>query len=48
MKRLPGFIALFLSLMFIVSACSDSRTNKATEASTDLAGPALVMFYTDN
>jgi len=48
MKRLPGMIALFLSLMIIVTACSGSRTNDSTETSSDLVGPALVMFYTDN
>jgi hypothetical protein len=48
MKRMLGMIALFLSLMIFVTACSATRTNDAPEASSDLVGPALVMFYTDN
>ena len=48
MKRLSGMIALFLLLLTIITACSGSRTNESTEASSEVAGPALVMFYTDN
>ncbi len=44
-SRLIPLIVLILSL---TAACADSDSGEAGTEETNVEGPALVMFYTDN
>ena len=44
----PRLIALALLILVIAGACSSGDSNESVDTPTEVAGPALVMFYTDN
>jgi hypothetical protein len=44
----PKLIALALLILVGVGACSGGSSNEPVGGPTEVAGPALVMFYTDN
>lgn len=41
-------IALAIVLLVVTAACSGAGSDESGDAPTELTGPALVMFYTDN
>jgi len=41
-------IALALLMLFFTAACSTGNSDEDDQGSVEIAGPALVMFYTDN
>jgi len=41
-------IALAILLLVITVACSSTGSDEGDSGLGDIAGPALVMFYTDN
>ena len=44
----PKLIALALLILIVAGACSGGSSNEPVGGPTEVAGPALVMFYTDN
>ncbi len=44
----PKIIALALLILVVAGACSGGSANEAVDSPTEVTGPALVMFYTDN
>ena len=48
MRSGSRLIVLTLLILFAASACVSSGSNEPLEGPTEVAGPALVMFYTDN
>jgi len=44
----PKLIALALLILVVTGACSNGSSNEPVGGPTEVAGPALVMFYTDN
>ena len=41
-------IAMALLMLVVAVACSSGDSNASVDKPTEVAGPALVMFYTDN
>jgi hypothetical protein len=48
MKVGPKLIALALLILVVAGACASGSSNESIDGPTEVAGPALVMFYTDN
>ena len=44
----PKLIVLALFVVVFVGACANGCSNEPVDAPNEVAGPALVMFYTDN
>jgi hypothetical protein len=44
----PKLIALALLVLVVASACTGGTLSESVDGPTEVAGPALVMFYTDN
>jgi hypothetical protein len=44
----PKLIALALLILIVAGACSGDNSSEPFNGPTEVAGPALVMFYTDN
>ena len=44
----PRLIALALLILVTAVACASDGSNESVDGPTEVAGPALVMFYTDN
>jgi hypothetical protein len=44
----PRFIALALLILVAAVACAGDGSNESVDGPTEVTGPALVMFYTDN
>jgi hypothetical protein len=48
MRSTPKLIALALLILVAAVACAGDVSNDSTDGPAEAAGPALVMFYTDN
>ena len=48
MKIGPKLIALALLILVVAGACASDGSDEPIDGPTEVAGPALVMFYTDN
>ncbi len=48
MRMGSRLIALGMLLLLITVACSSAGSDELDSGPTEVAGPALVMFYTDN
>jgi hypothetical protein len=48
MRIRSSLIALAILLLVITVACSDNGSDDSSDQPAEVAGPALVMFYTDN
>ena len=44
----PRFVALALLILVAAVACASDGSDESINGPTEVAGPALVMFYTDN
>jgi hypothetical protein len=44
----PELILIFLLVLVIAAACSGGETEPVDTELTEVSGPALIMFYTDN
>ena len=44
----PKLLVLALLVVVFANACAKGSSNEPVGAPTEVAGPALVMFYTDN
>ena len=48
MKIGSRLIPLIVLILALTVACADSSAGEAENEETNVEGPALVMFYTDN
>ena len=48
MRKGFQLITLVLLMMVVTVACGTRFSNETATGSTEVTGPALVMFYTDN
>jgi hypothetical protein len=44
----PKLIAIVFLIVVLAAACSGGVSNESDSGPAEVAGPALVMFYTDN
>ena len=44
----PKLIALAFLVLVVAGACTNNSPNEPIDGPAEVAGPALVMFYTDN
>lgn len=48
MRAGPKLLVLALLVVVFAGACANGSSNEPVDAPPEVAGPALVMFYTDN